>query len=143
MSNNTVYRPTGPHIVHDRFDDEVVIIDLESGLYFSLRGTAAEIWDLLAAGAGRDGLKAGMRAGYPGAGAELEAAVDAFVDELLAERLIAVAPAAGSPAGPGPGVEPGRGAFAAPRLVKYEDQKELLLLDPIHEVGDLGWPEKK
>jgi hypothetical protein len=28
-------------------------------------------------------------------------------------------------------------------LEKFTDQRELLLLDPIHEVGELGWPEKK
>jgi hypothetical protein len=32
------------------------------------------------------------------------------------------------------------GSWAEPVLDKYTDMQELLLLDPIHEVDDAGWP---
>jgi hypothetical protein len=34
-------------------------------------------------------------------------------------------------------------AFQPPTLRKYTDMQDLLLIDPIHEVDDLGWPGVK
>jgi hypothetical protein len=31
--------------------------------------------------------------------------------------------------------------FAAPALDAYHDLQSLFLLDPVHEVGDRGWPQ--
>jgi hypothetical protein len=141
------YRPAGSHIVHDRFDDEVVIINLNSGCYFSLRETAAEIWDLVRKGATRCEILAGMTAAYFGPTEEMERAVAAFLDDLAAENLVQTEESGGRAAVGPPTVKAAaadkRRPFPAPRLTKYEDQKELLLLDPIHEVGGLGWPGKK
>ena len=39
--------------------------------------------------------------------------------------------------------ETGSIPFDAPILKRYTDQQELLLLDPIHEVDDIGWPREK
>ncbi len=33
-----------------------------------------------------------------------------------------------------------QGAFAPPRLQRYTDMQDLLLLDPIHDVDEVGWP---
>ena len=33
--------------------------------------------------------------------------------------------------------------FEAPILNKYNDMQELLLLDPIHDVDEAGWPNTK
>ena len=40
-----------------------------------------------------------------------------------------------------PGIE--RLSFEAPILHKYTDMQDLLLLDPIHEVDEAGWPSVK
>ena len=34
-------------------------------------------------------------------------------------------------------------SFQVPVLEKFSDMEELLLLDPIHEVEESGWPHKK
>jgi hypothetical protein len=39
-----------------------------------------------------------------------------------------------------PPVVSGRLSFTHPQLQKYTDMQELLLLDPIHEVEESGWP---
>ena len=33
--------------------------------------------------------------------------------------------------------------FAPPRLEKYSDLEDLLVLDPIHDVDEAGWPIAK
>jgi len=57
------------------------------------------------------------------------------VDELLGEELIA--PGAAPAATQVPVIT---GAWVAPRLEKFTDLQTLLLLDPIHDVDEQGWP---
>ena len=45
------FRPAGTDVAHERVEDEVIAINLATGAYFSLAGTAADCWTLLAAGA--------------------------------------------------------------------------------------------
>jgi hypothetical protein len=33
--------------------------------------------------------------------------------------------------------------FEMPKLSKYTDMEDLLALDPIHEVDEMGWPNAK
>ena len=33
--------------------------------------------------------------------------------------------------------------FEAPRLTKYTDMRDLLVLDPIHDVDESGWPARR
>jgi hypothetical protein len=36
-----------------------------------------------------------------------------------------------------------RTPFMPPELEVFTDMKDLLLLDPIHAIGEAGWPNKK
>ncbi len=144
------YQHADSHIVHDTFDDEVVIIDLESGFYYSLTGSGPAVWGLLRVGATGEEVAAALAAGGAHDGAEVRRVVGEFLDALERESLISRIGdrlPGDSPAGARTTVASGggvpRAAFTPPVLTKYSDQRELLLLDPIHEVGDLGWPEKK
>ena len=68
----------------------------------------------------------------------------AFVAELLARKLVIETERA-SPAD-GAATEPrsvDRAAFVPPALTIYEDMADLLLLDPIHDVDEAGWPMPK
>jgi hypothetical protein len=66
--------------------------------------------------------------------------VQALLKDLAAEDLISPTESAGSAATPGPGT---RAPYAAPTLQKHTDMQDLLLLDPIHEVDETGWPSVK
>lgn len=37
---------------------------------------------------------------------------------------------------------PASDEFQPPALESYTDMQDLLLLDPIHEVDEMGWPQK-
>jgi hypothetical protein len=134
-----------PAIVSDIIDGEAVILNLLTGNYYSLEGAGAEIWDLLVRGlaisevaetlAGRYGLSIG----------EIEPAIQGLMSELEAEELVSQVEVLDRDANsafimsdvakPNPGL-----VFETPKLVKYTDLQDLLLLDPIHEVGPDGWP---
>ena len=68
------------------------------------------------------------------------AAVQALVTALAAEDLVQpTGEAAAQPA-----YSNGqRAPFVAPVLQKHTDMQDLLLLDPIHEVDETGWPSLK
>jgi hypothetical protein len=135
------YRRAGSKIVHERFDDEVVVINLENGCYYSLTGSGPAIWDVLGEPVSGDEIVDSL-AGAPGDRADgIARAVEAFLEELAQEGLVESEPA-GEPHGAVTRRQPST-ELLPPVLRKYTDQRELLLLDPIHEVGDLGWPEKK
>jgi pyrroloquinoline quinone biosynthesis protein D len=77
----------------DRFteteiDGEIVVMNLESGEFFSLTGTAREIWLLLDGTRDRAGLIAALAADFGDCGAALADDTDAFVSELQAAGLL-------------------------------------------------------
>lgn len=136
--NTTRYAVHGPGVIAESVDGEVLIINLESGAYYSTAGTGEEIWALLSSGCSVGETVEHLSQRY-GAGARqsVEAAVERLAAELLAEQLLA--PTTGQAAVP-PAAGPATTAFADPVLSKYTDMQDLLLLDPIHEVTEEGWP---
>ena len=45
--------------------------------------------------------------------------------------------------GPVPMASGGLPPFEPPTLSKYKDMQDMLLLDPVHDVEEAGWPEPK
>jgi hypothetical protein len=125
--------------VHSKvFDDEVVVLDMKSGTYFSLRGSGVDVWKLIEANASAASISETLEARYDGADEEIATAVDSLLDELAASALIVADPSL-DPSSPIPGAGE-RVPFTAPQVERFTDMQELLLLDPIHEVDDAGWP---
>jgi len=126
--------------VHSKvFDDEVVVIDMVSGVYYSLRGTAVDMWTMVEAGASPAEIGAALGARYDASGETLARAADDFLGELAGLGLI-VSDAAAQRATAAAATPAARMPFAAPQLERFTDMQDLLLLDPIHEVGEAGWP---
>lgn len=134
----------GPGVVCDVVADEVVFVNLESGAYYSTEATGAAIWQLLAEGRTIADTCRAIGTRYAGDPVEIEQSVRALVDQLLAEALVRVgegtAPLSGAPL---EDAAPDRPPFMGVVLQKYVDLEELLLLDPIHEVDESGWPNAK
>ena len=71
-----------------RIDDEIVIMNLASGDFFSLTGSAAAIWDLLDGTRSRAAVLAALDDAYDAAEADLARDLDDFFGELRAGGLI-------------------------------------------------------
>jgi Coenzyme PQQ synthesis protein D (PqqD) len=129
-------RVPSDRVVSEVIDGEVVAIDLESGRYYSLEGPAARAWEAVRDGRDLDGIAAEVAAEAGVAVDEVRADVNAFVAELIAEGLVA-ADADGS----GHTQEaPGRVPLV---LHRYTDMQDLIVIDPIHEVDETGWPNRR
>jgi hypothetical protein len=132
-----------PFVVHDVFEDgEAVLINLETGNYYSLNPVGAEIWSAIRDGAGPEDAAAALAARYDGDPARIATSVAAFFRDLLGEGLIAAADA-GHPEPAAPAQSGARRAFEEPVLERFNDMRELLLLDPIHDVEESGWPNRR
>lgn len=125
--------------VHSKvFDDEVVILDMKSGTYFSLRGSGVDVWKLIEANASVAMISEALGERYEAPSSEIATALDSLLGEL-AESGLVVADTSLDPSRPAAqAVE--KVPFAAPQIERFTDMQELLLLDPIHEVDDSGWP---
>lgn len=142
LDTATRFRVNAPPVVHESFDDEVVLVNLETGVYYSLDRPGVPLWGWVDAGASVGEMVAAARDGCAGDAAEIEAGVRRLLAELCDERLIVVDPAPPRAAVPAPQDRAGeRPPFQAPTLTKFSDMAELLTVDPIHEVGAGGWPE--
>ena len=132
-------------VLHETIDGEVIVIDLGTGTYYSLRGTAAEVWGLVVRfpGVAASELAHVLAARYGNGTGDIEAAVAQFVsalhDEGLLQALNGTAPATTVEPSAASNGEPA-GTFAPPVLEKYTDMQDLVLIDPVHEVSGAGWP---
>ncbi len=144
MSARTVFQINRPQVISQILDGEVVVINLQTGSYYSLTGAAAAIWDALERGAAAAQVTDSLAARFTDCDAGLENIVDGFIKELQGESLIVPAQNIGLAASgvlKGASVAPSK--FVRPALKKFTDMQELLLLDPIHEVDATGWPLAK
>jgi hypothetical protein len=143
------YAANEPSVVYELFDDEVVVVNLDSGNYYSLEGEAADIWRGLMSGASADALVMVLAAHYAAAPATVAGYLQPFIDELLDEGLLVKAEATTSgvngvvAAEMALTVREAAQSFAQPKFARYTDMQQLLLLDPIHEVDAAGWPHAK
>jgi hypothetical protein len=126
------YKPANANIAHESLDGEVVVINVATGVYYSLTGTAAVIWDAMVAGASAKEIASAFANG----GAEVVESCAGFLDSLVAEGLLAAA----DDAPRAEAVPQAAVPFAPPAFLKYTDMQEMLLADPIHEVTEKGWP---
>lgn len=133
------YAVANADIAHQRVDDEVIVINLQSGAYFSLRGVAADAWSLLASGVDIAEAAAVMAGRYAARVETVETDLEAYVAQLCNDGLLLERP--GGDVAPVELPDPALGpVYTAPLAERYDDMAALLLLDPIHDVDAAGWP---
>jgi hypothetical protein len=136
-------RINGPNIVHENIDGETVILNLDTGSYFSITDVAAYIWSCIEKGVPAPEIPPLIRGNYENVGPDAEQEIQSFISHLEQEGLV-VRVTDASPAAQDwkTQIAPGNGktAFNVPVLNKYSDMQDLLLLDPIHHVDETGWP---
>src|SRR3954467_170424 len=77
-----------PWMTHERLDDQVMMINLETGAYFALERPAADCWTALTSGAALDGIVAEVVAHFAVSTSQAEVDVEAFVGNLVEEGIV-------------------------------------------------------
>jgi coenzyme PQQ synthesis protein D (PqqD) len=146
MSNQR-FRVNTPNVTHETIDGEAVIINLDSGNYYSLVEVGSFIWDLVGKGVSASEVQDLVIQTYEGNATDIDRGVQELLAQLQQENLIVPVEGGGAfdltqltqalPSNNGHE----KPSFNPPLLHKYSDMQELLLLDPIHDVDDAGWPK--
>jgi hypothetical protein len=139
-------RVNSPNVMHETIEGEVIVIDLGTGSYYSLRDASAEVWHGIETGADEAAISESLHRRYDVSRETIDAAVGKLLDELAGEGLIELiepddggAAALEDAATSLPDAN-GRVPWAAPVLEKHTDMQDLILLDPVHDVSEAGWP---
>lgn len=139
------YRLNSPNVLREYFDGELVVVNLETGTYYSIEKLGAEIWRLLEMGNSSAAVVTTLCERHKRSAQECEERVSVFLEKLTSNNLLIEQD---SP----PGVTEQENADAAalalkntsfepPEVRVCSDMQDLLLLDPIHDVDGAGWPQ--
>jgi len=131
-----MYQVNSPRVVHETLDGETIIIDTQTGFYYTIASHASVIWSALVAGQRPQQIKDQ----YAAAGLIAPSAIHQFIEDLADAALIVAAT-----------TDTSTSAFSIPsitdiaaphlQLKRHADLQELIEMDPIHEVDvALGWP---
>ncbi len=143
-----VYRVNRPQVAFESFGDETLLVNLESGYYYSLQGCSGQVLELIEQGYRLETVIAYLSREFSGDPADIQTRITHFVEELAAEGILVpgISPPDPAPTSETPDGSPGelalRPAFQPPAIEKFSDMQDLLLLDPIHEVDEMGWPHQ-
>ena len=136
-----------PHAVSEIIEGEAIVVNLKTGCYFSIGKVGALVWDCVMKNLDSADTAKRIAKVFDVDEKIARREIDVFIQELLKESLVVTEDGAGS--SPINSVEEQNPAaqklaYETPRLVKFEDMQDLLLLDPVHEVDEQqGWPWKK
>ncbi len=143
------YRINKPDIVLEYFEDETVLINLKNGNYYSIDKVGTDILVLIEAELTTDQIMSAIKNRYNAYPGNMNSSVEKFITQLHNEKIISQKEKTSHTNNShekktldllkkGPKL-----TFFPPKLSKYTDMQELLLLDPIHDVDETGWPKKK
>ena len=132
-------------VASEVIDGEAIILHHGSGDYFSTDGVGAVIWQWLGESKSANQITRLLKDSFPRASADIAPVVDAFLADLLKHGLIReIASDGAMPPAPAAQATNLGHDFTPPILHVYSDMREVLLLDPIHEVEEVaGWPVPK
>ena len=142
MENLRRYNIYDNNIISDVFGEEVVLVNLESGVYYSLRYSAAQIWIRLINQYSPTEIVVDLIQIYKVDENDLISDINLFFTQLLEVKIIKIA------------LETEKKSiefnskeilvpYTSPVLETFSDMQEILLLDPVHDVDKAGWPISK
>ena len=117
------------HVLHEAFDDETVVVNMKRGHYFAFSGKSADLWSEIVRGASMGDLTARLDIDSP--------ALDRFMGLLDQEGLVESSQEATEELSPEEWLAD---TDLAGSVERFTDIEGLLLIDPIHEFDENGWP---
>lgn len=126
----TCLHPNTTEIAAKILDGEAILINLSTGVYYSMDKVGAVIWSLISDGCSEAEIVAAIAAAYEVDSAQVNIDVEQVIADLIREKIVTVLEGAQSPDNssfPSPAV---KAPYETPRLNIYRDMSDLLALDP-------------
>jgi hypothetical protein len=133
ISAETRLRINEEEIAAQIIDAEAVLINLGTGMYYTMDGTGCEVWAMIERRLTLAEMGHALAARYAVAPAAVLNDLQRLAGELLEEGLVRAASEAGDAVGAGEplsALSPAANAYAPPNLCRYTDMAEVLALDP-------------
>lgn len=149
MTKNAKSFKINPDIVHDEIDGEVILLDIEKGNYYQLKSEAVTVWGVITTQKISSVLTVANILAKSGKYSQEEIfnSISPFIMQLIMEDILLEVkhPKGHNDEAPKTSVKRGKkeDTFPTPILLKYTDMQSILLLDPIHDTDEEGWPNKK
>jgi hypothetical protein len=132
------------NIAHEIFEGELVVVNLETGRYYAMKGESSDIFKLCLQEACTAEIIAALSSNYTSESPDaIGNSVQDYLENLKVEGIISETVSRPDSA-PSPVLEAAeKRPFSTPAFEVHNDMQDLLMLDPIHEVDDAGWPSLK
>ena len=127
-----------PRLAADIFDNEYIIANLDTGLYYSIQGLAVSLVKALPFEEPTAPI-ATLASAVNSPDKNISDELNGVWEQLVSEEIIKEA---NKPVTANTDWSPAT-EYALSRFNRYADMQDLLMLDPIHEVDEEGWPVKK
>ena len=137
-----IYRIVQPKVVYEVLNTEVIAIDFDTGTYYALLHVAKLVWLLIEQQTPLNQIVQILSDYYKRESNAVLVDVQLFISQVLESGLIESVDKSAHSQGPIPQIDSHGWGYEPPKLVSYMDIQDLLLLDPIHEVVESGWPNK-
>ena len=132
-SSGARVRPNTDEVAAKIMDGEAILINLTTGMYYSMDLVGGLVWELIEGEATVAEIEDAITVTYDAERPRVEADLQRLLDQLLEAGLVRLDSS-------GPGADAGarrqppapRLAYEPPRLNAYDDMAELLALDPPH-----------
>ena len=128
-------------ITLERLNGEVLIIFFSKGQFYSSKGTGADILTLLNERVSTGHIIEVLKSVYPNFNFEISG-FDEFIENLLKLEIIKESNEAINRIVSVPN-DTSRASWAKPELLTHDEIHGLLLVDPIHDSTEEGWPKPK
>lgn len=142
MNPQTRFAVNSPNVVCEVFDQEVVVVNLDVGIYYSIGGWAAQIWLMLQNHYCLEEIIQSLQPYCKDLPEALQASVGAYINELFAKGLIVTDTVSTSAINHALTLTPEE-SMPQLGLEEFSDMQDMLLLDPVHDVDEAGWPIAK
>ncbi len=140
------YRINSPSVIYQVMDNEIVIINLESGVYYNIEGLGIALWKMIDSHCSVDQMISLITERYNENSIQIRKEILDFLAILHSEGLLSItedkvnfSPISYKTAIEGLEID-NPSKWNGLKLNRYTDMQDLLLLDPIHDVNEEGWP---
>ena len=138
------YFSIAPQVVSEQYDSEAIVINLDSGTYYSLNADSSRLWALIGQHESAQAIVQAFNPNPISASDEVAKSVHDFLTRLSQEKLIVTEKSSDLFFGGETLTEISGsdtlGTVPSFGMQIFTDMQDLLLMDPIHDVEAEGWP---
>ncbi len=129
LRDDSFLEPNEHQVASKVIDGEAILIDLSSGMYYSMEKVSGLVWSMIMTGSSVARIAEGIAERYSLPVAQAKEDVRALVEELLADNLVLVGDGRNELSSV-PATDAAVGEYERPKLLKYDDMAEMFALDP-------------